>query len=630
MLTKVLKVLVIALFTLGLLATGVLGTETRSLLFWPGCTLLAAAGLIAGLRWRWRLKFMPSDVCLATALLFGIYLLVRQLASPVFAYAREDMVLLMACAVAYTLGATVLSDPRSRNWLLIVVALLTLGNTVMAAFHHSGNWTFHILQQWYERPFYENRIGGFFVNPNHLASFFAMSSLLLAATAIFGRGGAAWKLLLGFVSLIAAIGIALTMSRGGLLGLAAGGITFAVAGVYVLCKTQRHLVGKVLAGIAVVCVLGGVMLYGVFSEQLQKRLGGAGFSEGDPRPHIWRAALAQHAEQPLLGVGARMFQDGCVTHRTADSPPWMMDAEFAHNEWLQMLADYGWVGLLLALVLFGTHLANLVRYLRWFVSEKFPHTATLMSSGLGMVLGAFAALVALLAHAVFEFNFHVPIIAVLAACLLGICANPGCTPVGRSPRRVPGVRVTLKAGLIALPAALLCGMWIFGRADYYAEKAALATGEDDATPAKLEALSKAIALDPRNAALWESRGSVRLTAASGQPVDLARSLVKRAAVDLEEARRLNPQSFTAALELANALAFLGEADRSRQAIDDALALAPLFEGPRLALASYYQRLSQWQKSEEAYFFASEAQAGKSGKWFTEYTRMLQGAADAAK
>ena len=56
------------------------------------------------------------------------------------------------------------------------------------------------------------------MNPNHLASFFAMSSLLLAAVAIFGRGGAAWKLTLGFVSLTAAIGIALTMSRGGLVG----------------------------------------------------------------------------------------------------------------------------------------------------------------------------------------------------------------------------------------------------------------------------------------------------------------------------------------------------------------------------------------------------------------------------
>src|SRR3954468_8888843 len=103
MFTKMLKVLVVALFVLGLLATGVLGTETRLLFFWPGCALVGVAGLIAGMRWRWRLKFMPSDACLASALIFGIYMLARQVTSPVSAYAHEDMFVLLACAVAYTL-----------------------------------------------------------------------------------------------------------------------------------------------------------------------------------------------------------------------------------------------------------------------------------------------------------------------------------------------------------------------------------------------------------------------------------------------------------------------------------------------------------------------------------------------
>ena len=53
MLTKTLKATVALLFALGLLATGVLGTETRLLFFWPGALALGAAGLLAGLRWRW-------------------------------------------------------------------------------------------------------------------------------------------------------------------------------------------------------------------------------------------------------------------------------------------------------------------------------------------------------------------------------------------------------------------------------------------------------------------------------------------------------------------------------------------------------------------------------------------------
>jgi O-antigen ligase len=630
MFTKTLKVFVVALFVLGMLATGVLGTETRLLFFWPGCALLGLAGLIAGLRWRWRLKFMPSDACLATALIFGIYMLARQIASPVSAYAREDMFVLLACGVAYILGATVLSDPHSRKWLLIIVLLLTIGNLAVGFFHFSGKWAFHIVPGYMRTFGEEQRIGGFFINPNHLASFLAMSSLLLAANAIFGRGGAAWRLLLAFVALTAAIGIALSMSRGGLIGLAAGAVTLGALGIFVLSKTQRHLLGKVLAGVGVLSLLGGVVLYGVFSEQLQMRLRGSGFAEGDPRPLIWRAALAQHAEHPWVGAGARMFYDGCITHRTADSPSWMKDAEFAHNEWVQTLADYGWIGLALVLVMFGTHFANLCGYVRWFVNDKFPRTASLMSTGLGLVLGTAAALVALLVHAVFEFNFHVPAVAVLAACLLGICANPGCTPEARRPLRVPGARLLLKIGLIAASAWILWGTAKFGRADYFAEMAILPGVADDVALSKLEWLSKAIAVDPGNTRYWEQRGSVRLTAAAGQPVALARSLLKRAVTDLEEARRLNPHSLTASLELIDALSPLGEMDKASQAIDDALALAPLFEAPRLALARHYFRLQQWGAAEEAYFFVSEARAGKSGDWFTEYRQMLRAASEADK
>lgn len=626
MFTKTLKAIVVALFVLGLLVTGVLGTETRLLFFWPGIALLGVAGLLAGLRWRWRLKTMPSDACLATALLFGIYLVVRQVTSPVVVHAREDMFILLACSVAYTLGATALSDPRSRKWLLVVLVLLTLGNLAVGFIHFSGKWAFHIVPGYMRTFGEEQRIGGFFINPNHLASFFAMSSLLMAGMAIFGRGGAAWKLTLGFIALTASIGIALTMSRGGLLGLAAGGAALAVLSIVVLWKTQRHLVGKVLAGAAVLCLMGGVMLYGVFTEQLQMRLRGSGFAEGDPRPFIWRAALAQHAEQPWVGAGARMFYEGCVTHRTADSPPWMKDAEFTHNEWLQLLADYGWIGLVLAVVMLVVHFANLADYLRWFVSEKFPRSATLMSSGLGMALGVAAALVALLVHAVFEFHFHVPAVAVLAACLLGTCANPGYAPEACAPLRLPGVRFVLKLALIGAAAMMLWGVAMPGRADYFAAKADIPGAEDDATLTKLEWLSKAITLDPQNARLWEQRGSIRITAASGKPVELAGGLLKRAVADLEEARRLNPRSLTAALELVDALTPLGEMDRAEHAIHDALALAPLFQAPRLALARHYFRLQRWQEAEEAYFHAAEARAGRTEDWFAEYRQMLKDAA----
>ena len=87
----------LVVFILALLITGVLGTETRLLFFWPGAALLGIAGLLATLKWRLRVLFPPSDVCLATVLLFSAYILGRAILSPVAAYAREDVVILLGC-----------------------------------------------------------------------------------------------------------------------------------------------------------------------------------------------------------------------------------------------------------------------------------------------------------------------------------------------------------------------------------------------------------------------------------------------------------------------------------------------------------------------------------------------------
>jgi uncharacterized membrane protein YedE/YeeE len=67
--------LALILFLLGLFVTGLLGTETRLLFFWPGCALIGLAGLIAVLRWKLRVSFQPSDWCLLTVLASGRLLL---------------------------------------------------------------------------------------------------------------------------------------------------------------------------------------------------------------------------------------------------------------------------------------------------------------------------------------------------------------------------------------------------------------------------------------------------------------------------------------------------------------------------------------------------------------------------
>jgi len=637
MLTQTFKALVAAALFLALLAVGALGTETRLLLFWPGCAVLGLAGLIAGLRWTWRIQHPPSDWCLLTGLLFAAYLMVRQMTSPVTIHAREDLFMLLGCAVAYTLSATVLSQPRARTMILVALLLILVGNLTVGFIHFSdkGMMHYHIVPE-YMRAFGDGeRIGGFFNNSNHLASFLTMMTLLAAGMATFGRSGAVRRLSIAFAGLSAAVGVALTVSRGAMVGLAIGMVVLAVLGVIMLYRTQRHLLGKVLAGVGVLAVLGGLVLYGVFAEQLRSRLGGSGFAEGDPRPFIWRAALAQHAGSPWVGAGSRMFTEGCITYRTADTPAWTKDALFVHNDWLQLLTEYGWVGLALGLLFVGSHLVHALRFLNWYASERFPRGATLMSNKLGILLGSVAALVAVLVHALFEFHFHVPATAITAALLFGFLANPGFKPENRQPMRLPVVRSALKLTLIAAGAWMLYGTWQFGRADYYAEKAEMLKSEpqdifslDDVVPQKLELLSKAIDLDPQNARLWYRRGMVRLEAASGQPQPLVQSLLSRARTDLEEACRLNPYHMFSVRALGDVYDPLGMPQEAYASIQKAGALAPLYGEPRLALAFHYHRLQRWQDAELTYLWTNEARAGRRDEWFSYYEGMLRQAAGA--
>lgn len=129
------RLLAFILFLLGLLITGVLGTETRLLFFWPGCLLLGLAGLVAGARWKMRIHFAPSDVCLVSVMLLTLYLVVRAAMSPVAAYAREDLFLVLGGFVTYVLSCTVASHPRWRIAIMAALVVLTVGNLVVGFFH---------------------------------------------------------------------------------------------------------------------------------------------------------------------------------------------------------------------------------------------------------------------------------------------------------------------------------------------------------------------------------------------------------------------------------------------------------------------------------------------------------------
>ena len=476
----------------------------------------------------------------------------------------------------------------------------------------------------FARSFGEGRIGGFFNNANHLAAFLSLVLFPTVAWLCFGRGGAVLRLLMAFSAVAIVLGITLTQSRGAVVGAVAGGAVFFALGAVLVWRTWRHLFSRLLIGVVLLTALAGALLVKVNQEAIRRRAE-ANPLTSDVRLAIWDSALNQHAESPLVGAGSRMFYDGSIRLRSDKLPVYAEEALFAHNEYLQLLADYGWLGLGLFGLVMVVHAANGLRFLKWFAQEKFPRTGMMTSNALAAVMGALTALAATLAHAVFEFHGHIPAAALVMAALLGFLANPGIE-TATAAVRLPGVRPLMKMAQLALALGLMAGVWLFGWADYFAAKAAMAASQKD-VDGQIELLGQAIELDPRNAGTHYRRALARMDrVAANAPMSEKEEPLKKVIADLEAACALSPQHYLYPLALADALDGLLRHDEARAQIERALTLAPLHEEPRLALAIHLHRQARWAEAEKAYLWAGKSKAWNAegtARWIDNYRLMLE-------
>jgi hypothetical protein len=425
--------------------------------------------------------------------------------------------------------------------------------------------------------------------------------------------------------------MALTASRGALVGMAGGVSVFGLVSLWIVWKTQRHIFGRLLSGVLVVACLAGAVLW-IVNGEVQKRRAAANPLDHDVRLQVWPAALSQHAMSPVTGMGSRMFYDYCVTLRDASMRGYHADPLFAHNEYLQMLADYGWIGLALLGLVVIVHAQHGLRFVSWFVEHKFIHTASLMSNTLGFAVGALGALAATLTHAVFEFHLHVAAIAVLASLVMGLLANPGFDLEASRALRIPGVRPLVKVALVVVALAMIGGAVWFGPADWWAAKSQIATVRDD-MQTRMELLDQSIARDPMNPETLYQRALARIDQwTPALPESVQTRVLKKAAADLEQALQLNPQHYLYATALVDVYDRLRQEQPALQAAYRAIKAAPWHEESRLALAIHLHRWMHFREAEQAYLWARDArQQNKPGElnWVDGYRQLLADATEQA-
>ena len=128
------------------------------------------------------------------------------------------------------------------------------------------------------------------------------------------------------------------------------------------------------------------------------------------RLSIWQGTIAMIREYPLLGVGLGAWPVAFPHYRV---PPWFpLTYREAHNDYLQLLAETGVVGVLLLVALFATILAILFRARRRLGIEDWLLLVPLM-----------AAIPAMAVHEIFEFCLRIPANALLFTVLVALAVR---------------------------------------------------------------------------------------------------------------------------------------------------------------------------------------------------------------
>jgi O-antigen ligase len=313
------------------------------------------------------------------------------------------MVLLLAAVFGTALCASALPRQSRKAHLVFLAwvgAIIALGGYIGQWVIPQGNtlwWTLEV-------PASLPGPVGCFINRNHFGGFVAI--LCPVALALTDDAFRRRKWLTGAVmTLLAAtmmFALLHSLSRGSIVAFLAGSGLTALWIVF-----RRSLTAGILCLVVASVVAGTVYMK---NPQLQTRLAELRhpFESGSGQTRIleWRESLRTALHYPLIGAGANGLRMVYPLHRTT-SGKWLVNAE---NEYVQLLAEGGLVGLLLA----GT-LA--IATLRRITRSHDPDARILRVAVIGAVVTAAV-------HCAFDFPAHLPLYAVVLASLVGLLFDP--------------------------------------------------------------------------------------------------------------------------------------------------------------------------------------------------------------
>jgi O-antigen ligase len=459
--------LLLILLVLAIATTQALAGGRQVALCLPGYALLAIATVLSW--WPRRRTLIPraATECLFAAILFFAYISIRSVLSPEPYLARTDLYTALAGMAVYLLVALNITSSRWRLMFVGAVLILAIVNFAIGAIQFSKGQEFMPFA-FLPRPSYGTRASGFYGYPNHLCAFLEVAFFLGLSVAIWSRCASWVRVVTGYICVMTILGILLTGSRGGYISVTVGLLVFALLSLFLVGKlASGRLFGVLFAGLLVIGGAGwGVKAVVNRSAFLETRADTT-LTVDASRMRLWQAAWKQFRLSPVVGTGSGTY---LYYGRQFRNPAIITDPVHAHNDYFELLGEYGIIGIICAVIFLETHLRRGWNSITQRIEEGVSFQG-IGSNSLALTVGALSAASAILTYCLLDFTLHMPANVLTLAAVFGLLATPGDGPDAPGDEEESGWPPFLRLALPALGILLVVRILPIARAEYDAERA---------------------------------------------------------------------------------------------------------------------------------------------------------------
>ena len=268
---------------------------------------------------------------------------------------------------------------------------------------------------------YEGRLRSTYICPNHFAHLIQMILPFLFCYLFIKRKMLSLKLLSIYSIIIFIPTLFFTESRAGWLG---GILSLSVLVCLFALKKSKRLFSFILFATPLTAIL--ILLFSWnYSETFQRRMapvveflqgqveGGIGSESKDFRPQTWSDTINMIKDKPIIGHGPGSYNYTFPPYRETFKGERIITGH-PHNEYLELISDYGLVGFLLFSIGWITTLVLLIRNSLMSIDNKHKFIGF---AGISMIAGT-------MVHSFFDFQMHIYPNAMVFAFLIAISLSP--------------------------------------------------------------------------------------------------------------------------------------------------------------------------------------------------------------